>query len=265
MRTAFGIDYSVWQGFIPPFKHEEFRDAGCKIEVVGAWHGNQKNQYAAANLNNAYQAGMRVGTYIVINDGRPAREHVLLGKEACGFMWDKLSFVSIDVEMHTSVSEILLAAQYIMDLEGRPNIYTAKWVFEQGLVQGDHSLLTALPLWYAHYDRTPQLTPTPGLPWTRAIGHQYMGTTPFCGVGVDYNHFDLDYVEGGEDEVLTPKELELLQKTAWWSAAATRLAADTAKQNADVGVLQAAAGYRRAGERIPYSLIDEIKKMPRIS
>lgn len=183
VRTVNAIDHSKWQcDDWTESSALAYRNMRYSVAWPGTWHGSDHNPCAKSNLQYYQAEGWETGTYIVVGYDTMPRMAVdtafdVLGKQ----VWDGLRFVAIDLESQNSVHDVLEMEAAIIAKGQRPCLYTANWVFQNGLVSGDHNRLHHLPLIYAAYGLAPSLVPTGQyvehmVKFDKVVGHQYRNT-----------------------------------------------------------------------------------------
>lgn len=204
METLQAIDISKYQGKPSRSWWRELKADGWELAIVGSWHGLSANEHVAINLANARAAGLKIATYVALNN-RPGDAAVRMAKSLIGgVLWDSLSFVAIDCEVDGITNSIIEdAIQEVGKLKQRPIIYTAHWWWVGHY--GDEQGFSHIPLWNAFYDQDPDIdfSRRPYGGWSDVVGEQYTGTTQLLGIGVDKNTFRREFVEDNmADEAL---------------------------------------------------------------
>jgi len=185
------------------------------LNIAGAWHGGSGNPWARQSLINGREAGFsHSATYTALNmqSGRTSVERALqfVGDDE----WDKLAFIGIDVELPTTPDIIAEACAAARQMVMRPVIYTAKWAWQQFMVNSP--LFAEWPLWNAFYDDDPDIdfanNRYGGWSLSALIGEQYTNTTYVGRLGFDFNYFADGFVKA-EDAPQVPPLVALVE--AW--------------------------------------------------
>lgn len=186
------VDLSKWQGDVPSQSLRAMRSDGITGICVGAWHGIDRNPFVRSVLKRARAVGLKTALYIIINN-RPGAWTVDQAKAAAGDEWGPCVFHSADVELQ-GVTEAILqdALDRIVELGGYPNIYTGAWFWN---MWRPSNRFASVGLWTANYNGRPDLNVPLYGGWTKAIGHQFTGSTPKYGTTVDQNVFDSDWLD----------------------------------------------------------------------
>jgi len=205
------VDFSKWQGLISLAVFKLMKSQDIEGVCIGSWHGIDANPYVEENLRRARSIGLLTATYVIINN-RPGEWSIQQGLRACGSEADYLRFVAADVEVRGITVPILRAALDETARAGHhPVIYSARWFLSwwASTLTSPPTEFAKYPYWYALYNGVPNLdrTPDTGLwvPFDRAIGHQYTGSTPAFGTTVDFNWFDRGWIN---ETVVVPPVVE---------------------------------------------------------
>lgn len=204
------VDFSKWQGLISLVTFHRMKSQGVEGVCIGSWHGIDANPHVEENLRRGRSLGLTTATYVIIN-GRPGEWSINRGLEACGAEAAFLSFVAADVEVQGITVPILRAALNQIEREGhRPIIYSARWFlsFWASTLTTPPTEFAKYPYWYALYDGVADFNrrQDTGLwvPFDRAVGHQYTGSTSAFGTTVDFNFFDRSWVNETIPPVVVP-------------------------------------------------------------
>ncbi len=252
-----GLDHSVYQcNTWTEAGVRAYRNKGYQLAWPGVWHGSSHNHCAKGNLQFYQAEGWVTGTYIVTGYGTMPSIAVdtsydVLGKQ----VWDKLQFVAIDLESANSVEAVLEMENRILAKGQRPCLYSANWVFENGLVSGDVSRLYHLPLIYASYGSPKSLTPPSWqvhmTAFPHIVGHQYANThtEPPAGFDIDSNFFDRAWVEDNSWRNMDEEQLKNL----------TRRVVDLERFNGAAAILRRGAAAFERKERPDDETVRQIR------
>ncbi len=203
--TLQAIDISIFQKGVSSYQWALLKKQGYDVAIVGSWHGVAwgANPYAEANLQSARSEDHKIATYLVLDSVMSGKEAVTKAKQACGSMWQHLSFVAIDLELEGITHQQIQDAIDAIRVEGkRPIIYTSKYWWDT-FMTGDR--FSDIPLWQARYDNNPRLSAVYRFGgWQNSIGKQYKADTVLTGrqnkalqdLILDFNPFDSVFVNG---------------------------------------------------------------------
>lgn len=206
MNPVIGIDLSGpstgWK-VVPREWFADVRTSHPEIRVVcvGLWTGGRRYDNAYGTLLNARLEGFITSAYYVVHDHLAPEYHFSQAVSAAGVEYHNLAFLSVDVEKPDEAWEVSMAtidrSCELVEMYGqRAPVYSSGYMWEQlGL-----GLMTyRRKAWNAYYDGNPDIDfekyPWGGTVLGDLIGEQYTGSTPLFGIEVDFNVFDLTYLE----------------------------------------------------------------------
>ena len=183
------------------------------------WTGATAPRPRVTSLRVAEAEGLLTGAYISLNASQSGVWHVDQGRSGVpDDIWEKLDFVSVDVELRgIRIEEILEAIDRLEELgkDGKVTVYTSYNAWTNYVIPGNSRLISALgiPLNNALWDQHPDFD----FPFLRFGGwrddqvfsEQWSGGSMVCGQFVDRNTIvnpRLIYSEEEENDV-TPQEL----------------------------------------------------------
>jgi len=183
------------------------------------WTGAVQPRPRVTSLRVAEAEGLLTGAYISLNASQPGAWHIDQGRAGVpDNIWEKLDFVSVDVELRgIHIAEILSAVDRLEELgkDGKVTLYTSYNAWMNYVIPGDSHLISALgiPLNNALWDQHPDFD----FPFLRFGGwrddqvfsEQWSGGSKVCKQFVDRNTIvnpRLIYSEEEENDV-TPQEL----------------------------------------------------------
>jgi GH25 family lysozyme M1 (1,4-beta-N-acetylmuramidase) len=201
--ATFGVDFSVYQGALSASTFSCFVNNGVRFTSIQLWEQpGVINPYFKENHAAAIAAGIPYNdAYAFVCDNFSAEEicsgvannlpsgfngQVWLDIEPSGSCWSgavgsRLAFVA---------SVATTCEQHGLNM----GVYSSygSWEGVMGSAGASSSVLTRLPIWYAHYDGADNFNDFNALAfggWTHPAVKQYAGTTSFCGTGVDLNYY----------------------------------------------------------------------------
>ncbi len=211
-----GVDISRSARLPEPASWQVLKASGCDFVIVGAWGGRRQNQYAQAQLQMAFQAGMKVAAYCFLNfdndahlPGAPASQtggwQVQQALEAIGPMRDALAFLAVDVEPRykgrmspqARVQRIREAVTAIKRAGLPPVIYAKDRDWNR--LTGNSDAFKHIPLWDTRWNGDTSLEMELGEAWQsyggweKRAGKQYLGDMLYpigMGLPVDWDMMD---------------------------------------------------------------------------
>ena len=195
MKLTHALDVSKWSGLISEAEWQAAKSRGFTLAIVGAWHGTEANEYAQETILNAYNAGMQVAAYTVLN-AEDGHKSVLSALEACGDQTDNLLFMALDVEVVGLTEKVFDEAHIeLLTSDVVACVYTRSSFWKGTL--GNPNWGIGLPLWDANYDGVDQLILTNnygGWNQTSIVGKQYTGSNTRLGFDADCSVFNAEWV-----------------------------------------------------------------------